>query len=457
MQPTPAAQTEDCPPTPDMERGAAVNTDRGKLALILEKMQDLDTIKADLGVMKREMETIKQDMGVVRDGVGEVCDTTVNMDSKLDKELTDIKLVLKSTKAELDTHKMKLAITTQQLDASRKAYRALSNRVTSMENRGRQCNVIMDGIMESEGEILKDIVLDIAGQICQGMLKPEAILNVYRIGKKGQTGGKNKRSRSIMVTFTDVRTRNVFYYARTKLKTNDQLKGVYLNDDVTIETKRARDDFRSVANMARAAGANVRVHDDGIVLNGTKYKLFENDSLPTEFALSKAKTVESQHGIFFHSESSYLSNFFPSAIWVDSQAYPTAEHLYQATKCQVVGELDLKIKVQSALTPLEAKKLADSVADTPEWRNKREEVMTEVINIKFEQNPELSERLLNTGTANLYETTMNTFFGIGATLHSREVRDMSFKGLNKLGNILQIKRDELAAARDARKANTTQA
>ena len=41
---------------------------------------------------------------------------------------------------------------------------------------------------------------------------------------------------------------------------------------------------------------------------------------------------------------------------------------------------------------------------------------------------------------------MNAHFGIGATLHRKEVRDMTFKGLNKLGELLQSKRETLQAA-----------
>ena len=425
---------------------AADNMEEDKLSLILTKMEKLDGIKSSMCEIRGEMEDIKKELVAVRGGVGEVSGLTAAMDAKLDSELSEIKRVLKSTEEELMSNKIKLAITTQQLEASKRAHQALASRITNLENKGRQCNVIMDGVMESEGENLKDIVLDIGSQICPGLLKAEAVTGAYRIGKRAATGGRAKRTRSIMVMFTDVRARNLFYYARTKLKANDQLKGVYLNDDVTVETKRARDDLRSVANMARSAGANVRVHDDGIVLNGTKYKLFETETLPEEFALAKAKTVKSENGIFFHSESSFLSNFHPSPIWAEGQAYPTAEHYYQASKCRLAGDMGIMKRVMTAQTPLEAKKIADDIQDSAEWRTKRDEVMSRVISAKFDQNDDLAKKLLGTGEANLFESTMNTYFGIGATLHSKEVRDMSFKGLNKLGELLQNKREALQSA-----------
>ena len=428
--------------------GEAVNTNTmegDKLSLILSKMDNLETIKVNIGEMRGEMEDIKKELMSVKSSVGEVNGITANMDAKLDCELTEIRRVLKTTEEELNANRIKLAVTTQQLEASRRAHMALATRITNLENKGRQTNVIMDGIMESEGENLRDIVMDIGSQICPGALRAEVILAAFRIGKRVLTGGKAKRTRSIMVSFTDVRTRNAFYYARTKLKANEQLKGIYLNDDVTLETKRARDDLRSVANLARAAGANVRVHDDGVVLNGTKYRLFETESLPDEFALSKAKTVHSENGIFFHSDSSFLSNFYPSPIWADNTAFPSAEHYYQVTKCKMAGELVTAKRVQAAQTPLDAKKMADTIQDSAEWRAKRDEVMAQVLDAKFDQNRDLAKKLMATGEAKMFETTMNTYFGIGATLHSKEVRDMSFKGLNKLGELLQAKREALLA------------
>ena len=40
-------------------------------------------------------------------------------------------------------------------------------------------------------------------------------------------------------------------------KGTNNYKGIYLNDDVTPETRKARDDYRSVAVLARAQEADV--------------------------------------------------------------------------------------------------------------------------------------------------------------------------------------------------------
>ena len=221
--------------------------------------------------------------------------------------------------------------------------------------------------------------------------------------------------------------------------------GIYLNDDVTVETRKAREDFRSVAALARLKGATVRVHDDGLILDGVKYKLFEPHSLPTQYSLAKAKTIEVQGDLYFQSEHSYLSNFHKAPIMVDDDLYPTAEHKYQADKCRAGGDEEAWNRVMTASTPLEAKRIGDTVNETAEWRQNKEKAMADTINLKFDQNPQLAKLLIDTGNAALYEATNNTFFGIGASLHSREIKDKSYRGMNKLGLIIMEKRQRLIA------------
>lgn len=421
---------------------AADMADQGFMSQIIDR---LDKISTEMKDIKTDVSSLRSELNEVKQGVHVVNNTTNTMDSKIECDLREIKATLTLTREELNTSRIRLGMTEQLLAASYSANATLSKRITLLENRSRQCNILIDGVMESDGEELRKVVLDLANQICPGKVTNESFSAIYRLGRKSTPNGSHnsRRPRIILVSFKDVRTRNLFYYARTKLKDNDQLRGIYLNDDVTIETKRARDEYRSVANLARSSGAMVRVHDDGIVLDGTKYKLFEPDTLPANYTLSKAKTVSTQNGIFFHSESSFLSNFSPSPIWADDHAYPTAEHRYQSLKCEITGDLVTRNRVMAAASPLEAKRIADLVPENAEWRGKRLEIMKSVLDEKFAQNKNLANLLVGTGQAKLYEATANNYFGIGATLHSREVRDMSFKGLNKLGELLQAKRTEL--------------
>ena len=190
----------------------------------------------------------------------------------------------------------------------------------------------------------------------------------------------------------------------------------------------------------------MKIHDDGVVIDGIKYRLFDSDTLPSQFSVSKAKMVKIRDTIYFHSESAYFSNLYLAPTIVDGVVYRTAEHHYQSLKCQHAKNNVSLALVLDSLSPYEAKKIGDKLPDSSEWCQWRDAAMEEVVHHKFDQNSDLADLLIATGTLNLSEATANSYFGVGATLHSREVRDGTHTGLNRLGLILEAERDALMAA-----------
>ena len=76
--------------------------------------------------------------------------------------------------------------------------------------------------------------------------------------------------------------------------------------------------------------------------------------------------------------------------------------------------------------------------------------MKGVVNKKFDQNKDLAVKLVATGIKVLKEATTDTLFGIGASLHSKEVRDGTYNGQNKMGKILMMKRNQLTNEKNIR-------
>ena len=150
-------------------------------------------------------------------------------------------------------------------------------------------------------------------------------------------------------------------------------------------------------------------------------------------------------GLYFHSAHSMLSNFHAAPIIHDGVYYPTAEHRYQAEKCKVANDGARHQQVITARSPLEAKKIGDQIKESDEWRDARDGVMEMVIDLKFDQNKELAKYLMGTRDFTLHEATSNEHYGIGATLNSRTMRNKQFVGKNKLGAILEAKRENLKA------------
>lgn len=367
-----------------------------------------------------------------------------------DAKLDHITQFTSEIRDEWGSCRRRLLVVEHQLHRANEQNRKLESQLNSMENRLRICNVRIEGKAEEDQENLSKFVVDLARDIGVNLM-PNDIASVMRMGKRfhhGQQGAGPRvaRPRTIMVTFHHMAIRNKFYFARTSLRNMDKCRGIYLNDDVTQQTRRQREDYRAVAALAREDGADIRIHDDGLLIDGHKYLLTEPATLPSKYSLARARTIELNDEIYFSSEHSYLSNFFPVTIVMDDVVFISGEHMYQAYKCKHEKEIDLMNKVIAAPTALDAKRLADTLHETPEWRKVRDSFMAKVIDAKFDQNADLAKRLADTGDRPLNEATRNEHFGMGATLHSREIRDKSYRGANKLGQILVAKRSALANA-----------
>lgn len=126
----------------------------------------------------------------------------------------------------------------------------------------------------------------------------------------------------------------------------------------------------------------------------------------------------------------FLSNFYPSTIWVDGKSWPTVEHAYQAYK--TLNEKSREL-IRKSINPAIAKKLGRGVEIRQDWHVIKERLMRDFIRKKFES-PFLADRLIKTGDAELiYGNTWNDrFWGV-----------CRGTGENWLGKILMDVRKEL--------------
>lgn len=145
----------------------------------------------------------------------------------------------------------------------------------------------------------------------------------------------------------------------------------------------------------------------------------------------------------------FLSNMYPATIEYDGLTYQTAEACFQAQKFKpnervAFTNLDVGAdKRDDALGRL-AKKLGGknglrclTRTEQVEWNSKRIAVMKEIVRQKFLQHPELKEKLLATGDAELVEErNFRPDYFWGKKLSTG-------KGQNHLGIILMKIRKEM--------------
>lgn len=138
----------------------------------------------------------------------------------------------------------------------------------------------------------------------------------------------------------------------------------------------------------------------------------------------------------FDGEYRFLSNFYASPIKAHGKMWPTAEHLFQAAKSNDPIEREA---IRLLETPGQAKRMGRRLTLREDWDQIKNLVMFTILELKFDQNPELAARLVITGDAELIEgnTWNDTYWGV-----------CNGKGHNYLGRMLMRHRSNYIHAND---------
>lgn len=133
----------------------------------------------------------------------------------------------------------------------------------------------------------------------------------------------------------------------------------------------------------------------------------------------------------FRNEYYFLSNFYEAPVTYNGITYKNNEAAFQAQKVAPSKEAMLEFR---DLNPTEAKKLGRKVSLRSDWENIKVGVMKDLVYAKFSQNPDLQEKLIDTGDEYLEE---------GNTWGDRVWGAVNGVGANLLGQILMEVREEL--------------
>lgn len=93
------------------------------------------------------------------------------------------------------------------------------------------------------------------------------------------------------------------------------------------------------------------------------------------------------------------------------------------------------------MPPASAKRFGRNVAIPTNWDKTRDDVMRRVVMAKFEQNEDLKQRLLETGTQLIEEDTTSWHDNYWGNCHCPKCQNIP--GQNRLGTILMETRDKL--------------
>jgi ribA/ribD-fused uncharacterized protein len=148
---------------------------------------------------------------------------------------------------------------------------------------------------------------------------------------------------------------------------------------------------------------------------------------------------------WFFDEYRFLSNYHLQPIIYDGKLYQTTEAAYQAAKTTL---FEAKEDIRLASSPGKAKKLGGCVPIRPDWEEIKEQVMREVVWLKFNADPTLTRNLLNTGDSYLIESTTWHDNCWGICVKKDCVKCSGKLATNLLGKILMETRKKLKEQED---------
>ena len=155
--------------------------------------------------------------------------------------------------------------------------------------------------------------------------------------------------------------------------------------------------------------------------------------------------------ICFHNpeeQNGYLSNWYCSAFTVDEITFSSMEQYMMYKKAILFQDYQTAEKILSTDDVAEIKALGRMVQNFDEeiWREKREKIVHKGVLQKFLQNPELAEKLLETGEQMIAECAVkDKIWGIGLSMGDEERFCVDkWKGQNLLGQILMQVRAEIS-------------
>lgn len=143
----------------------------------------------------------------------------------------------------------------------------------------------------------------------------------------------------------------------------------------------------------------------------------------------------------------YLSNWYPSEFTVQGKTYCCSEQYMMEQKALLFGDAAMAGKIMQTRDPQEMQDLGQAVLnfDQRTWDGTKQIIVYQALTEKFRQNPELRQKLMETGDAILAECSRSDrVWGVGLGMDDpRADHPKAWKGQNLLGYTLQAVRQSL--------------
>ena len=310
----------------------------------------------------------------------------------------------------------------------------LHNRITQLDSYGRRSNLIFYGLTQKPNENCSDTVKTVL-KTKLGIENVEAM----RFERCHRTPAPID-PKPVIVRFNWYQDRDSVWKARKKL----QGTKISLSEDFPREIADRRKTLFPILKKAKELGKNAFMVADKLHIDGSVYTVSNLHTLPPNLDPAHLATKRIGNVTAFFSKSSPLSNFFEANVKIENENFVTVEQYFQYRKALFAEKPDIAWRIKNTKSPGLCKKLGDSIKlDDASWLPTAKETLSRACAAKFKQNIRARNFLLNTEKTVLAEASKDRYWGIGASLNSEGIDDMSKWGSNVFGDILMSVRQRI--------------
>ena len=421
-----------------------------KLNKLLNNTKDMTAIKKDLKKISSSVKDLTADVAELKKNTDTIPEITKqlkelqtgfnnlkNENAKDKKSISDITRRVTEIEEENTELKRELnSLKTKTRHETNMDERQIEDRVTQQIQRQHdRSSLLIEGVYENQHESLTNIVKQIAHDASIQVLDRD-VVEVFRLGRFNQ---KEKRPRSIKVTFATRTMRNNIFKNRMTIKNNPACENIWVNECLDEKQKKNRTEVKAVVDLAVSLGKEARAVGESAIISGIRYEHQVLHTLPTEISLEKAFTRELHDRIYFNSEHSVLSSFHPVEIEFENNGFHNLEQAYQYKRAKKAKNQEVQQFILNNPDPRACKAAAKKIVDDDKWNEERDEVMESLVEIKS-RIPKVKSFLLKTGDKELVEATGDMHWACGATFRSKKCQSNKTTGKNKLGKIWMERR-----------------
>ena len=156
-------------------------------------------------------------------------------------------------------------------------------------------------------------------------------------------------------------------------------------------------------------------------------------------------TVITDQFVLFFRKQSVFSNFYPAIFKLDGNTFVNSEQAYMYEKAKMSKDQSSMSAIMNETNPAKIKRLGRQVRnfDPVIWDQYKFSIMVKINYAKFNQNRDLGDKLIATGTRILAEASpRDKIWGIGlAADHPDALCIWKWRGQNLLGKALMKNRE----------------